>query len=188
MSRLIDLVRIFQAAKSREEREESALEIHRELVPELRGYIRPRCYPDDVDDVQQETVVGFFRNLPRFNGTCDAQVWQFCYQVTRNKIADYWRRLKARPSVALAPEDLWRVMDATASDDPISLEERDSLEHALTLLRNAKPPCYDLLWQCYILEWDNAALGSAWGVHPEAARMRVNRCLKLARTLVKIGD
>jgi DNA-directed RNA polymerase specialized sigma24 family protein len=59
------------------------------------------------------------------------------------------------------------------------------LEYALNLLRSVKPPCYGYLWQHYVLGWDHAEIANAYGISYGAARMQVNRCLKLAQSLVK---
>jgi RNA polymerase sigma factor (sigma-70 family) len=188
MIELIDLIRKYQAAKSLEERMESATEIHKVLVPDLRGYIRSRCHANDVDDVQQETMLGIFKGLSRFRGNNNAQAWQFCYQVAWHKLSDIWRTSYRRRTVTLDVEDLWRVVEATRQERPFAPGDEERLERAMEALRQLGEVCFDMLWKHFILGWTYAKVGAAHNKSSDAARMKSDRCLESARTLLKIGD
>ena len=58
----------------------------------------------------------------------------------------------------------------------------------MALLANAKPECYDRLWLRYVHGESIEEIARAEGIEADAARMRINRCLKLLRTLMAIGD
>ena len=58
------------------------------------------------------------------------------------------------------------------------------LGYAMQLLEKAKPPCRQILWVHYILEWDYQTIAESFGIQYDAVRMRISRCLDLARKLV----
>ncbi len=187
MNRTVHLIRQYQTAGLEEQRQGIAEEIIRAVAPEMEGYIRKSCPPEVVEDVQQETLLGIVRGLDCFHGRTPAEFWQYCYQVARHKIVDQLRRQGRQPLAGADPEYLWQVVEATAQEQPLSLAERIDLENAMELLRKAKPPCYELLWDRYILGFTHAEIGAALGLTPDAARAQVTRCLELAHALVKKG-
>jgi RNA polymerase sigma factor (sigma-70 family) len=188
MTELIDLIRKYQAAKSWEEGEKWATEIYQLVAPELHAFIRGQCPPDDAADIEQETMLGIARGLARFRGKMNGQAWDFCYQVARHKLADYWRAHYRRRTVTLEQEELWRRVDAARDWEPLSPEQRGRLEHAMESLKCSNPKCFDLLWRRYIHGYTHAELGAAHNKSEHAARMAVNRCLEVARTLLELGD
>jgi RNA polymerase sigma factor (sigma-70 family) len=188
MNRLADLVHQYQVAELEEQRQAIAEEIIRAVAPEMEGFIRRSCRSEIVEDVQQETLLGIVRGLGSFKGQTDAEFWRYCNQIARRRIVDHLRSRKHRPLAGADSEYLWKVVEATAQDEPLSLAERLDLKNAMQLLLKAKPPCYELLWDRYILGWEHAEIGIALGLTPGAARTRVRRCLELAHALVKKGE
>ena len=188
MTQLVDLVRKYLAAKSLDERMEIGAEIHREVALSLGGFIYPQCQNGDAEDLQQEVVIAIFRSLARFEGNLDAQFWGFCYRIARNKISDYWRRKGSKPELTLDPEDLMRVAEALQEDASLGQEEQDRYEEIILLLQKTKPQCYELLWQCFVQGIDYSELAVVYAADYDTVSMRVWRCLKIARTLVAIGD
>ena len=80
----------------------------------------------------------------------------------------------------VSDDELWAGLEAVSFTPGL----RHDFEYAMNLLRNSAPPCYVLLWDRFILECEHEEIGEALGVSADAARMKVNRCLKLAGKLV----
>lgn len=186
MNRLVDLARKYQGAPNLEERMRVAEEIASEVAPRLGAFILSNCRrPDMADDVRQETLVGIVNNLHQFRGATDSMFWSWCYHIARNKISNHLGRRGTRPLVTTDTEDLWEVVEASAQSNPMSAGERLDLEYAMELLRQAKPPCYDYLWQYYIFGWDYDEVALVAGLSHDAARMQIKRCRELAQSLMK---
>ncbi len=125
--------------------------------------------------------------LHTFRGQTDAEFWSWCYRIARNKLSDHLKRRQTPSQAPAGFEDLEAVVAMTTQEEPLSTGERLDLEYAMKLLRRAKPPCCDYLWQYYILGWDYAEIAVASGSSYDGARMQVQRCLQLAQKLVQEG-
>jgi RNA polymerase sigma factor (sigma-70 family) len=157
-----------------------------QVGPALRRFILAHCRTDLAEEAYQETLLAIATRLGRCMAGSDAQVWRWCYQVARNKIADQARRAGGTRLVSLEVESVQRAVGAIAdSDEGFSSEKREELEYALDLLRAVKPPCVDYLWEAIALNLTYEAVGELHGLRRDAARMQVNRCLELAQALVR---
>lgn len=155
-----------------------------EVQPELWRFL---CYRGDqemAEDVCQEALVAIANDLDKFEGTTDAQFWKWCYHIARNKLIDRIRREEVRSVTYLETETIWKVIEATSSEEPLSPGDRIDLEYAMQLLKSVKPPCYDYLWTHYILQRDITEIARLFQVSYDAARMQIRRCLALAQSLV----
>lgn len=180
MSSLIELVGA-SASPRLAERMRLAEEVVHRVGPALRDYVVRRVRPEFVRHVQ-ETLVAIAARLHTFEKLTDRQFWAWCYRIAWNKCADAGRRQPAEEF--WDPQALWQVIDASAAVEPLAAGERLDLEHALNLLSQAKPPCRDLLWWRYVLEWDYEEIAAATGSAYDAVRMQIRRCLELAQELV----
>jgi RNA polymerase sigma factor (sigma-70 family) len=184
MAHLIELVREFRNATTLAHKIQFAEHIICEVRPALWTYAFHKGDKEIADDVCQDTLVAIANSLHLFYGETDSQFWKWCYRVARNKLIDHVRREKSRPASSLDTENLWRVIEMSNADEPISPGDRLDLEYAMQLLKSVKPPCYDYLWTHYILERDIAEIARLFQLSYDAARMQIKRCLKLAQSLV----
>jgi RNA polymerase sigma factor (sigma-70 family) len=136
-----------------------------------------------VNDVCQEVFKGVFTSLDRFQGTSDRQAWAWCYTIAHHKLANHFRK-RGRDRLHLVdPDDLWEAIQASAQPASISPEDMEWLEHAMDLLKAAKPPCYDYLWNRYMLGWDNKMIAETFGLNYRSVHVTIKRCLETARSL-----
>ena len=154
------------------------------VSPSLLSFITRHLRSDLVDDVYQETQLALATKIDRCRAQTDDAVWAWCYRLARNKIADQWRRDRRNAALSLDLEEVRRAAETSAEEESISPTERLDLDYALALLRAAKPPCVDLLWERLGLDLSLKEVAAIYGLSADAARMQVNRCLELAQKLV----
>ena len=182
MESLIELVIAYRQAGHLALRMRLAEEIFRRIGPSLYDYVHRRVPEVVVDDIYQEVLLDIAKRLHTTDADTDQRFWAWCYRIAFRRCADFHRHRP--PEVALDIEELRRVLEAGTLIEPPSAGERQDLEYALSLLEAAKPPCLELLWDHYVLDLDYADLAEAPGETNDAVRMRISRCLELARILV----
>jgi DNA-directed RNA polymerase specialized sigma24 family protein len=84
----------------------------------------------------------------------------------------------------LPPEELLQVIESAAHDVPTVAQTHHDLNYAMNLLTAAKPECYELLWQHYVIGLDYAEIAEARDLTYDGTRMKIGRCLDEARSLV----
>lgn len=122
---------------------DSAGRAYAELVARYEGrlqaYVRRRLRdPAAVEDVVQETFIGFLRGFANFDSKRDLQSWLF--SIASYKLTDHLRRMGRRPAQTGAPED----------DDPIDREADIRQRPASSIARSHER-----------LELESHALGNA---------------------------
>ena len=123
-------------------------------------------------------------SLNKFQGETEKQFWAWCYRIARNKLSDHYREQYAERAQPVAPDELWRMMEVSAQDAPITAQTRHDLDYAIKLLTAAKPECYQLLWQHYVVGRDYGEIAEERGLNYDAVRMQIGRCLDQAKSLV----
>ncbi len=181
MEQLVEWLREYRASPSLERRFELAEALVETILSRVEQYISARCPADAVEEVLQESLAAISRSLHTFQGTTGKQFWGWCYGVTSHKVADLLQKRARNPLVLLAPEELWRAVEASALAQPPSPEERADLNSTLELLRRADPQCYEYLVRRYVLDFTLVEMAQAEGLKPDTVRMRINRCLAAAR-------
>jgi len=182
---LIDLVHLYQKATSLEQRQKFGHDIAVAIRPALWNFLLHQDGPEQADDLCQETLKDIFKNLHMFHEETNGQFWSWCYHVARNKLIDHWRKQKANPTMTLDPEAFWRAVEASAQDNPLSNEDQLNAEYILELLAEAKPACCAYLWLRYIIGLDLSEMARMYNLSIDAIRMRINRCLDLAKVLIE---
>ena len=182
MEPLVQWVLDYRETPSLTRRQELAEQILGEVYGPLRRFIQGHCAPEAVDDVVQETLLGISRNLHSFRGETTGAFWAWCYRVARHKLADHLRRGTGR-LVPIDPDSLREAVEASGETRPFEPGEREDLDETMDLLRRVQPPCHDYLMEVYIYGSEIADLARDAGVSYDAMRMRINRCLQLARDL-----
>ena len=183
MGWIIEHVKGCQQAQARADRIRLAEEIANEIAPKLRLFIRSNTKNKVADVVFQETLRGIFGKLHQFHSNTDGQFWAWCYTIARNEIKQIIRTEAREMADAVAPEVLEELIEA--APPRLTKEDKLDLEFAMNLLRQARPPCYYYLWYSYVLECTNAEIAAEFDLSSaDAARMQIDRCLKLVQSLV----
>lgn len=184
MEPLIRLIRNYQASCNVKEREQSAVEFICEVGPDLLRYLRARCRKDDAKDAHQETLTGIAEGLQEFKGENDAEVWGWMYSIARNKARDQFRGRQMQLATIVDTDLLRESVKAVHDESPFTDMERAELQEAIDLLKASSPPCVHYLWDRYVVGLTFVELGREYEVTTEAARKRVERCLKLAQDMI----
>ncbi len=184
MDELIKIVRTYRLTEGLAERIRLAEEIFRLIEPDLRFFVFARVSPDAAKDALQEVLKAVATSMRTFRGGSEKEFWAWCYGIVRNKINDHYRRKAADRMEPMPPEDLWRMMEVSAQDAPISHAVRHDLDYAIKLLTAAKPDCSDLLWRHYVIGLDYAEIAEERNLSYDNARMKIGRCLDEAKSLV----
>ena len=182
MESLIELVIAYRQAGHLALRMRLAEEIVRRIGPSLYDYVHRRVPEAVADDIYQEVLLIITVQLDTTRAETEKAFWGWCYTIAFRKCADFHRGRP--PEIALEIDELRRVIEAGTRVEPPSAGEREDLAYALALLGKAKPPCVGLLWDHYVMDVDTADLAEQRGETNDAVRMRIHRCLQLARELV----
>jgi RNA polymerase sigma factor (sigma-70 family) len=150
------------------------------LWPRLHRFLSARCPISEVDDLTQAAVLAVINDLPRFKGRGEFEHWY--YRIAGNKLATFLERRKRVQPVD--DKTLWALIEGSGRTRPMSAADRLALKEALELVGRAKPPCQDHLVDVYFYGWTFVELGQSLGITEDSARMKVNRCVELAQSLV----
>jgi len=184
MEPLLRLIREYQRCKETPGRANLAIEFICAVGPDLKRYICSRCPKEDGKDAYQETLMAITAGLQGVEAGSDAEVWGWVYGITRKKIADQFRGRQMRRATIVDTSLLQESLQAVHEDSPITGAQRADLEEAINLLKASSPPCVHYLWDRYVVGLTFVELGKEYEVTEEAARKRVERCLKLAQDLI----
>ena len=184
MDRLMEWIQHYQRGADFDLQLRLVEEILRDVRPALHLYLTRRCPEAEVDDVLQESLVAIAMALGEFEGRTPGRFWSWCYRIASNKLNDFLRKKTQSAPERIADDVLWAGLEAVAGPGSLPPGLRLDFEYAMNLLHNAAPPCYDLLWERFIMGCEHEELGEALGVSADAARMKLNRCLELAGKLV----
>jgi RNA polymerase sigma factor (sigma-70 family) len=185
MTNLMACVQACHDAVARSACERFAEDFVCQVGPALRRFIDAHTRPDLADDAYQETLIAIATDVRDCRAETESQIWKWCYQVARNKMADQWRQTAGAETVSLDIAAVRRAVEASGGEERIRHEDREELEYAMGLLQAAKPPCVDYLWEAYGLALTYVEMGKLYGRSADTMRMKVNRCLALAQQLVR---
>jgi RNA polymerase sigma factor (sigma-70 family) len=161
------------------------IELGQQLCTMMQGHLHlflmGRVHPNDVDDVLNETLKAIFLSLETFRGNTDKQFFAWCYRIARNKVSDHYRKDRLEP---FPTEELWALVDAAATETPLSPQVKADLEYAMSLLGKTKPQCCKLLWDHFMSGMDIGDLAQELDLNYDAVRRRIERCLDTARKLL----
>ncbi|MHB9009174.1 MAG: RNA polymerase sigma factor [Limisphaerales bacterium] len=184
MVELDELVAAYRHARTFPKRLDAAERIAWAISPPLLAFLRGQVRSGPAEDLLQSTLTAVFRQLDTCRATTGRSFLGWCYGIASNKVKDHWRSKHVTRTLVLDPDELREVMHAATAEDPITPGERTDLEYALELLRQSKPPCVEALWNHYVLEMSYQDLAEIEGRSPDAVRVEISRCLKLAQSLI----
>ncbi len=181
---IVHLVRQYQTTNDLSYRNTLAEEIVQAVSPVIAKTVPPYLSAHEREDIMQETHVGIVGGLLRFDKDTAREFRGFCCGIARHKVVDALRVRAKKQAREAAVEDPWQVIEATAQEEPLLPGERTDLKDCLERLRNLKPLCYSYLWNYYIIGLDHGEIATIHETSPDAVRMHIKRCLKLARAMV----
>lgn len=184
MDDLIKLVRTYRVTAGLAERLRLAEELIRRIEPDLRLFVFSSVSHDAAYDALQEVLKAVATGMRKFEGDTAKEFWAWCYRIARNKLSDHYRSKAADRMQPLPPEELWRMMELSAQDAPMSPTIRHDLDYAIKLLTAANPECSELLWRHYVIGLDYTELAEERNVSYDNVRMKIGRCLEEAKSLV----
>lgn len=184
MDAIIKLARTYRLTPGLADRLQLGDELFRLIEPKLRLFVFSSLAATAAEDALQETLKGIVIGLPSFNGQTTPEFWAWAYRIARNKITDHIRKTSADRATPMPPEEMWRLVDASAQDYSLSPADRLDLEDAMKLLIEAKPECYELLWHHFVLGFTYGEIAEAKSLEYDTARIRVGRCLGEAQAIV----
>lgn len=182
MATPFELFNLFRSCRAGHARERMAEELVLAIGPALLRFIGRHVPESPAEDVFQEVLRTLFGQADRCQARDEAGFRGWYYAIARRQCANHWRR--NQPTESLEEMDLETVLAASLEAEPAGIEEQDELAYALELLAAAKPPCLAYLWDRFGLGLSFAELAQKYEVAIDTITRRVQRCLKLARTLV----
>jgi RNA polymerase sigma factor (sigma-70 family) len=185
MDPIIGLVNKYRSATNEAAKMKAAEKIIFGVSDPITLFLLSRTPAGVLEDVRQTILVSIVRGLDGFRGETDVQFWAWCYQIARNTLSKSYKEEKNDPAVAMDPEELVRLVEASGKKSPISDEERVILTDALALLKKASPDCFALLWKRFMLGFGIQEIASELGLAFDAARMKINRCIEISGELLK---
>jgi RNA polymerase sigma factor (sigma-70 family) len=184
MESIIDLVHEHRRSSDAAGRIRAVEKIILAAAPSLTLFLMKRS-EFEIADLRQSIFLAIVRGMDGFRGNSDREFWAWCYQISRNILGKYHQTKHTRLTVFLDPEELNRLVDGSAEREAISSEERVVLDDALSLLKEAKPECFEMLWRRFILGFEITEIAADLGIAFDTARMKINRCLHFTRALLK---
>ena len=163
--------------------EAEAEEIIMEASPLLQAFIVNQLGWQAAEDVLQDSLVSIARGVEKSKATSKTEFLRWCYQIARNKIADFLREKYRERAKPMEPQAIAEYIEA-GSDGQMSASDRADLAHLLEILRHSQFPCDEVLWSHLVLGMDIGEIAAIYNVSYDAARMKINRCLKAAEALV----
>jgi RNA polymerase sigma factor (sigma-70 family) len=184
MDKAIDLINAYQAAPGLEQKLALAEELFARVEPDISFFVFSNFPSPSAEDVLQESLKAIACGLGSFNGESSDQFWAWCYRIARNKLADHFRSQSSERVQPLPADELWELIDASEQRAPLSAQDRIDLDFAMAALTRSSPECFDYLWKHFVFGLAYGEIAEQEQLTPDAARMRVGRCLEHARTLV----
>jgi RNA polymerase sigma factor (sigma-70 family) len=184
MDDLIKLVRTYRVTAGLAERIRLAEEIFRLIEPDLRFFVFSSVSHHAAEDALQEVLKAVATGMKKFEGGTAKEFWAWCYRIARNKLNDHYRSKAADRMQPTPPEEMWRLIEASAQDAPMSAAVRHDLEYAMKLLTSSKPECYEFLWRHFIIGLDYGDIAEERKMSYDSVRMKIGRCLDEAKSLV----
>ena len=186
MGRIIDLVKAYQQAQDEPQKQRLGLEVAEAVVSHLDLYIRKGQKPDFAGAVMEKTLYQISSHLHLFQirSDDDRQFLRWCRTIARNEIRQHGRKEGRQRTDAVDPLVLQETVEA--APESMSAGDRVDYEYAISLLRAVKPPCYHYLWFRFAAQMSYAEIAEEFGLPTDnAARKQVERCRKLAESLIR---
>jgi RNA polymerase sigma factor (sigma-70 family) len=133
------------------------------------------------EDVLQEIWKAIFTGINSSTG--EFRAW--CRGIARHKIHDHYRRHDADRLQPMTPEEVCQLAVESGDNSALSAADWIDLKNAITLLKDLKPECWDFLWDYYIVGLDYDEIAKKRNLTYDAARMKIERCLKRFKSLLK---
>ena len=182
MNNLIKLVRTYRFTAGLAERIRLAEEIFKLIAPGLHLFVYSNIPDPAAQGVFQEVLKAVAADLKTFHGDTEKEFWKWCHRIARNTLNDHCQSKPAERMLPAPPEDPQQMMDAPVQPVPISPALRHDLEYAMRLLTHAKPECFGLLWDHFVIGLDYADIAEDRNMSSDDVRLKIERCLVEAKS------
>jgi len=183
MKDLLPILEQIRQSRSKSGRLRLANDLIESVAPWVGATIKASVKERDVNDVVQNALLAIALGIDDCHAASEGEIRNWCRTIAHRKVVEHYRGGTFR-EIPFSPGDIHRLVEASSTVVGISPEERQDLDQAISLLTAAKPPCVHYLHMRFIAGFDYQELGSLFGQSEDTMRMRVNRCLDLARSLI----
>ena len=184
MADLIKLVRTYRFTSGLPDRLRLMEEIIPLIAPDLRVFVLGSIREHAAQVTLQEILKAVATSLREFKGKTAEEFWAWCHCIARNKLRDHLRKQPGNRAMPVSRENLWKLMEASAQDAPMTTQNRQHLEYAINLLTARQPECSELLWRHYVIGLDYAEIAGERNSTSDAMRVEIARCLDEAKSLI----
>jgi RNA polymerase sigma factor (sigma-70 family) len=146
-------------------------------VVDVRLFVMQKVRKDEAADVAQDIFVEIVRGLDSFKGKTRSQFFAWCHGIARHVIAQHYKELGKQPETHPDFEQFQQMAERHTLSLQRANGEKEDLDDAMEMMKLAAPECYDLITKFYLLRFKLKEIGKAYGIGPDAVRMRIRRCL-----------
>ena len=182
MGILSEMVNVYRAATTFEQRVAAVEKIIREIGPELMAFARCCVKREIAEEIYQETLLVISLNLGKYKGASDNTFRSWCFRILRNKIANSLKGKKFEDVVEFNDESMRDAIDVGTKE--ISPDVRHDLEYAINLLGARNSDCRPVMLLHHIEGWEIKEIAADQHRTYDAVRMQLDRCLELAESLM----
>jgi RNA polymerase sigma-70 factor (ECF subfamily) len=147
--------------------------------PQLRGYLRALCAPDEVDDVVSDVALRAFGSINRFDGD-DAKFRSWIFTIAHHRAVDMRRKL--RRSEPLTASHTARMPGGNAESDAMSRLGAVEIHKVLRIL---SPLQRQVLMLRVVADLSVEETAAIVGKRPETVRVLQHRALKSVRKRIE---
>lgn len=156
------------------------------VIPQLHDYIIHRLgNGKDADDILQETAQSIVHGLRKVEAKTDGALWGWMRRIAFCRVSDSLRSKYADRAEYVDPEFIETAVITGSESKELSAADRLDLELLMRLLREAKFPCDEILWNHLVAGVEIDEIAGMYEMSYDAARMRIKRCLRAAQHLAE---
>ncbi len=146
---------------------------------------------DDAEDIFQEVMLGALQSLGRFKGEVSFLHW--CYQISRNKIAYFWRQhyqksvIELDENIDINSDDVfsYNFDDQSENDGFLNAKEDENKKIVSNLIHEIEPPNYGILLKLRFVESKTLSeIATIMNITLNNAKVMQNRALKKATKML----
>ena len=154
-----------------------------EIASPIWNYLAVRVPLSDVADLRQEVLLAVALQLDACDAMDEPTFWSWVYRIARNKVAD--RNSKAKRWQLMDPQEIFRLIEASAEVEGMTRHEKVENEKILCALAKLDEYKSFCIWQRFILNAAFAEIAATVGKSESAVRMTCVRGLVELKKLLE---
>lgn len=133
----------------------------------------------DVDDLVQEAFISVYKNISKFNGSCEGQLDYWMHNIIKNKTIDMYRKNKKFNYVELT-HDLFQQEDSESFYDLL-------VEDVPTLIDKLSPQYKKVVTMYYLEEKKHHEIASILGISVSSSKSNLAKSkINMKKTLSRL--